>query len=386
MDGETEEKAPLLTKDSDRTWPAWRVMILTATGCMYVVGIMPIALNAPLVPSLEDDPHLDWNEIHTGFVLSVPIVCESVGMICLGWLSDVYGGPRMLIFGMGTISIILGNITWQQNPVSILGLVIMLAFVRGAIWPSATKVMNTYLGAQQWEVGLCLIGLASRTGDVITSELTGAFVNALGWRSAVCIIAGVLLLSTFLFQFIIGRVQRMREEAGALERSRVEAERESNLAAPRWEDLKSFYSETDTLLLLLLTCSLQPLWVWGAYVGTFAHSIYGMTAANSAFTNGAFAFGQFVSLLCTLTIALCGGSGTRRWIYVGTANTCVVATVIPILFLLCEVPFGGFVALAAVLGLAVGTVDYVPVALYCMHSARRTGDYSLYCSSMYAIA
>merc|ERR1719453_793358 len=48
--------------------------------------------------------------------------------------------------------------------------------------------------------------------------------------------------------------------------------------------------------------------------------------------------------------------------------------------------FTSWVICSGLLGLSVGVMDYVPIAIYCMHVSRRTGDYGLYVSSIYSFA
>lgn len=386
MEGELEsEKALLLNKDMDQGWPAWRVMIVTATTCFYATGIMPVAIFAPLMPALEEDVSLRWNAVHSGLAISMYTLFEAMGLLFLGWLSDVYGGPVMLVLSQLGISIILGMLTRQSNPVAIIGLVAMIAFVRGIVWPAATKSMNMYLSARQWEVGLCLIGLASRSGDFLTSEVLGLLEAYCGWRSAVGWIAGITGTAVVIFQLIISKVEKIREDAGALAPFEVKPAGAQTSMAPRWDNLKAFYSETDTWLLLLLVTFLQLLVVWGSYVAAFARSIYGVSASNSALTNGSFAFGQAVSLFGTLMLALSWGN-RRRDIYVASTVACIVVSIVPILFLVSEVSFTFYIVFPATIGIAVGTVYYVPVAVYCMHVSRRTGGYALYCSSLYSVS
>jgi len=381
------EKVPLLSKDTDQTWPAWRLTLAIATMSIYIMSIIPVAVNAALVPALEDDRDLGWGKVHSGTMLSVPIVFEAMGLMCLGWLSDVFGGPKMLIICLATLFAVLVNICWQQGPVPILGLMTMIAFVRGGVFPAATKLMSTYLGASQWEVGICMIGLASRAGDLMTSEFIGILVYYFGWRGAVAALAGISFLMLFIYQLVVWKVEDMRVAYGALESSTTGMERkETSIAPTRRQDLKVFYSQVDTWLLLILSLALQPLWVWGSYVGTFAHSMYGLSASRSALTQGAFASGQLLSLIVTLFYAILRGGKARRPIYVGGCALVLFATCVPIILLTNEVTSTLYAMLSVTLGFSMGMVDYVPVALYCMHFGRKTGDYALYSSSMYSIA
>jgi len=294
--------------------------------------------------------------------------------------------PKCSSFFLGAIFAVLLNVCWQQGPVPVLGLMTMIAFVRGGVFPAATKLMSTYLGVAQWEVGICMIGLASRAGDLMSSEFVGLLVSFFGWRGAVVGIAGFAFLMLFAYQLAVWKVQDMREADGALEPSMIEIQREDTLAAPTWQNLKVFYAEVDTWLLLILTIGLQPLWVWGSYVGTFAHSMYGISPSRSALTQGAFAFGQLLSLAVTLIYAVLRGGKARRPIYVGACALVLFATSVPIALLTYEVPFAVYGVMAVALGFSMAMIDYVPVALYCMHCGRKTGDYALYSSSMYAIA
>merc|ERR1719316_620437 len=168
-----------------------------------------------------------------------------MGLLCLGWLSDVYGGPDMLLLSHLSICVMLGMIARQRSPLPIIGLVAMIAFTRGIVWPAATKSMNTYLKAKQWEVGLCLIGLASRVGDLLTSEIVGLLEVHVGWRGAIYWIAGITGSAVCICWLVIRTAHKMRKEVGVRRCPEVETGRAQALADSRWDNLKAFYSETD---------------------------------------------------------------------------------------------------------------------------------------------
>lgn len=342
---------------------------------------MPLAVFSPLVPALEEDAHLGWNEVHSGLALGIYALCEATGLFLLGWLSDVYGETMMLVSSLGITSLLLMMIARQQHPSTILVLIAVSALLRGIVFPAVTRSMNTYLKVTQWEIGLCLIGLASRAGDLLTSELTGLLQMVCGWRGTLSWIACITGCAVAMFYLVVWNANKMRKENG--EDDDVGPEGSHTLTAPRWSALKDFYSKTDTWLILALASFLQPVWSMGNYVAIFAHTIYGMSAANSALTNGSFSLGQAISLLATCVFALYKGH-CRREVYVACAISCFLASIVPIILL--KVSFVYYVVLMTAMGIVVGTVTYVPVAVYCMHISQRTGDYALYCSSLYSVA
>lgn len=377
------ERTSLVRKDVGGRWPAWRLIILTAITCLYVVGIMA-EVNSPLLPALEEDANLGWNVNHSGLSMSIQVGFEALGHLSVAWLSDLYGGPKMHVFALTIISVTLGMIALQRNPVWILTFVALRQFVQGIVWPAVGRSMNTYLEVRQWEVGLCLIGLASRAGDLLTSELTGVLELHFGWRGTLHWIAYITLCATFAFCLVFWMTNKKWEEAEAFQSS-VARPRNGFLASVRWANLKSFYSETDAWLILAIPCFITNVWLWGAYVATFSHSIYGASASNSALINGSFPLGQTVGLLVAFGFALRGGKH-RRNIYVGCIVCCWMVAIVPILFLVSKQSFVHYVALSTIMGVATGPVSYLPVDLYCMHVSQQTGGYALYAGSVYCVS
>mmetsp|Transcript_152632 Transcript_152632/g.489468 ORF Transcript_152632/g.489468 Transcript_152632/m.489468 type:complete len:456 (-) Transcript_152632:156-1523(-) len=386
------EVKPLLptskdSNDDSAGWSARRIAVIVVTTGTYVIGIMPVHISIPLVPILEDDSDLLWSKSNTHILLSVVPFMEAIGLIALGPLADACGGACAMSWYLGTAAVALVCVAVASEPRFIIAAFMVGMLLRGIAWPAVTKILSENLAASQWEVGLCAIGIASRTGAWMTSEFTGVVTEAVGWRGAVCFVAMAACLGAGMMQAVRACTER-RSEGVAVSSAASFGSLLAGQLSTTFRGLIEFFGWSDSLLILCFVICQQPLWAFGNFLGAFAHDIYGMSPTDSARASGAYPAGQVAGLVCALLAVLSGGPKRRRSVYQAMAWLAVGAALIPIYLLMSLGSLGHreFVFLAGLQGFCSVTLDYIPPSIWCMYLGRDSGKGALYMSALYCIA
>eukprot|EP00928_Gymnodinium_smaydae_P034517 TRINITY_DN24435_c0_g2_i1.p1 TRINITY_DN24435_c0_g2~~TRINITY_DN24435_c0_g2_i1.p1 ORF type:complete len:425 (-),score=15.17 TRINITY_DN24435_c0_g2_i1:225-1499(-) len=339
-------------------------------GSVYTVSVIPVVLPALLSPALEADAGLSWTLADTARFIGSNQVGEALGMIALGWIADYIGGATAFSIGLALLAVLQVGISFVSSPLSLLSLYVAMIFIRGVVFGSAVKLVANTLGETQWGVGVCIIGVASRSGDLLMAELFGLLEPTYGWRGVMRFYACFTCIGVMWFAVVNHYSSQRRYDHAAL-------------SVP--VALKSLWSDPDYWSVFALITFVQPLWVWGSFVPTYAHSIYHESIAKSAFAYRATKTGEVCALLIAMGVLLYSGINSRRIFHACVVVIAAVSALLPVMMMYYEMDETAFLILASVIGGCAALIDYVPPALYFMFRGKSSGTSSLYISFSYGV-
>eukprot|EP00928_Gymnodinium_smaydae_P032875 TRINITY_DN23709_c0_g1_i2.p1 TRINITY_DN23709_c0_g1~~TRINITY_DN23709_c0_g1_i2.p1 ORF type:complete len:465 (+),score=25.78 TRINITY_DN23709_c0_g1_i2:46-1395(+) len=370
---EDDETRPLLDPhnsviENRQERPPFIVAIATLT--VYVTAIFPVTLVAPLAPALEADASVDWSVKETTRLTAMTPVFEGIGMIALGWLPDVFGGVPTL----AAVLVACGFCQFMMSSVFLSTYIFLMhalqMLFRGVSYGAALSMIGSLFSEGNRALGICVLAVASRCGDTMTAELFGLIEIQYDWRVCLKVISCFEFAGALILMCLPNRQSfRARTDEAS------QGVQETQFAS--FVDVIA-YLKKDTNYHLMLTMILlqQPLGTFGLYMPTFAHSLYGVSVAQSAFIYRVFPCSQALGMISLTGIVCCTGENQRRICAVVAILFSAGSSVFVVAFSLAKLPVEAYAMTGGMIGASTALLDYLPPAFYLLYLGRKTGSTS----------
>lgn len=357
----------------EKNWTSIQLLCIAAITLGYVGAVMPVALTPAMIPALESDKTLDWGKTTSGLFLFSRSFFECLGLLCIGFLSDAYGGRRTLtIYELSAAMLLFLLASVHLHSVMFLSL-IFIALLKGTAHPATTNMIGLHLSPDQWDVSFVLVGCASRLGSSFTPMLLGFLLRSAKWPVAVAVIALVVAVFCLIFNLLMDLKE---QKSGQASEARMKfwrssrASEESSLVVFATQ-LDSLFKNCDTWLMLGTGLGADLVFRFGEYTAMFAHSIYGASISEAAAISSAYPSGQLCGLIVAAIILILMGPGRgRRVLYiVAWFSTLLVFGLVLFLFM---VPVGAskFAVSTFCLGSLGVQISYVPIGVFAVNEAN----------------
>jgi hypothetical protein len=167
--------------------PLDRRLLLLVTYLLYIVVN---TVSSSLMPSIQTDIGFSSGTVAT--IASAQTLAQMFGKLCWGgWPVSAFGGTRTYAGTMLILGGFVGCYTLSRSA-AVLG-----AFVFGAeFFSTSTYACHVQIIKGHWSEagrsdGFWLLGVASRSGDVLSKLVWGALVGSLSWKLACFVAVGV---------------------------------------------------------------------------------------------------------------------------------------------------------------------------------------------------
>jgi len=280
--------------------------------------------------------------------------------------------------------------SFSQMAPTFIALHIVVFVLKALTWPAALSIVGTHLSATRPELGILLVGLASRASSSGSSLLMGGLLLHMDWRGALQVLGGFLMCSAIMSRMLIklGNLDHLVEmptpvaqpsaddgsaeaaaEAGAAASS---TQGSSSRGGDLFSYLKGLFQDPMFLLLIVFAIGLELSLGLSLFVSAFMHSIFRESIAESAIYSGAMNIGEVVSIALGLVIVILGFSRKVIW------QTVLVQLVVGICasagILMFEVSFEMFFTLGLILGFSTTLGGYLVAPLHCIEMAKSRGS------------
>lgn len=381
-----DETSPLVPAADGQYSDRQRFCILVGLCITYIFCIAPVALCAALVPSLEDDIALGWRPVSSGIYLGGATWAIALGSFSLGWISDHF--PNVLILGMYVFvaGLLLQVMSVMATSFTVMVVHLICLALKGVAWPAAMSILGTHLRRTQTEFGILCVGLTSRFGHTACIVIMGELLYAMDWRSAVRYIGGCLVMVAILGRGLIGMTgmtslteRRVGGAAHALEvtavaspvRSSSSSSRSSLITGVVIEEWFSVFKDIGLWIVLAYGCGNEALLNLQVYAGAFAHSVYGMTPAESTLLMSGMNAGEVLSIGFGIGLVV---AGVPR-LTIHRIILCLVAIAVTActMALSTDMTLWGYTVFNFTLGFCCTLGGYVVMSLFCIERAKVHG-------------
>mmetsp|Transcript_2154 Transcript_2154/g.5459 ORF Transcript_2154/g.5459 Transcript_2154/m.5459 type:complete len:445 (+) Transcript_2154:34-1368(+) len=172
------EHADVWTWRDTRLFAGLIAWIMASIGVVYAWG--------PLLAAFEADEHMSWTAQHTAIMSTVGGVLEASGIGLAGPIADYLQAERVVAFlsVFSSLSVLVCSIL--TAPWHIIMLLCLVGFCKGLLWPTISAIVGANLHEGKHDYIFALCALSSRSGDVLSASLLGAFMKQAGdsWRHA----------------------------------------------------------------------------------------------------------------------------------------------------------------------------------------------------------
>lgn len=359
--------------------------VLVALCVIYAVCILPVGISSALLPALEEDTHLGWIPTTSGLYMAATTWAVALGSFAVGWCSDYFPNGLVMLAYVFIAGCILEAMSWAPTASSFIALHLLVFGVKSVTWPAAMSMLGTHLSTMRPELGILLVGLASRLASVGSSVFMGKLLSYMDWRLAVQCIATVLVCAAVTFRLLIkvGGLSRLIEplppQHGAAAAAVTDAEvvpEAGNNSTPRPSGglgavtayCLALFKDHTFQLLICYGVGLELAISFNIFVGAFMHAIYRESISDSAIWSGTMNMGEVASIgLGILLVFL----GTRRdAIFAVVQIQLVIGILVSATIVFLDVSFSLFFTLGMVLGFASTLGGYLIVPLHCIELAK----------------
>jgi MFS family permease len=172
--------------EADRIVPSLdRRLLLLATYLLYIVVN---TVSAALMPSMSTDIGFSSGTVAT--IASAQTLAQMFGKMCWGgWPVSAFGGTRTMAGTMLIVGAFVVCYTLSASAAVLGAFVFCAEFFSTSTYACHVQIIKGHWSEAGRPDGFWLLGIASRSGDVLSKLGWGAIVGSLSWQ-LVCLIAG----------------------------------------------------------------------------------------------------------------------------------------------------------------------------------------------------
>jgi len=197
-------------------------MVGLATLAVFVCYIDRVNISVAILPMAEE---LGWDKATQGYIMSSFYIGYMVTMIFGGWLSDRFGGKRVLAAGV----LLWSLFTIVTPPAATFGLLILFVVRVGmgmgeaVTFPSIYSLIGRWMPMSERSRSIGLINSGIPMGTMFALLVTPLIVQAWGWQWAFYSFGLVGVVWFFIWWPIVSATPDEHTRLSAAEREEIEA-------------------------------------------------------------------------------------------------------------------------------------------------------------------
>jgi len=162
------------------------------------------------IPAIMD--YMGLTHAEAGLLVTLFFVAYAVTQIPSGWLADVKGGKRTLVFGnlLTSAAGYLSGLTSSYHPLAVTRL--LCGIGQGAGWPSSSKLVSEYFPRERRGFAMGFLTSSTALGSFLALVVSGLILQSYGWRMVFMVPAVILLIPTAFLLFIVREPKVVNEE------------------------------------------------------------------------------------------------------------------------------------------------------------------------------
>lgn len=182
--------------DAKRTHVRWYVLVLISL--MYMITYMDRSNISVAAPAITKEFGLSKTEV--GLVFTAFAWAYAAGQVPGGWLADVFGPKRILLFIVPFWSVMTAATAWAQGVASLFAVRFVFGLGEAGAFPTASRAMQLWFPKSERGFVQGVTHCFSRLAIAVTPLIAVLIMSAWGWRWIFYIFAllGVLWAITFL--------------------------------------------------------------------------------------------------------------------------------------------------------------------------------------------
>lgn len=139
--------------------------------------------------AFEEDPLLPWNKQTTANLATLATFAETIGLVVVGPLADVFDQKSLLAANALTVFHGLLVMSLSSNVALIFVSVGAVAFMKGILWPCIGAMIANNVSPDVQDQTFLLASVGSRMGDILSSVSLSFLLltMALSWRRALTV-------------------------------------------------------------------------------------------------------------------------------------------------------------------------------------------------------
>jgi len=163
----------------------------------YLLYICVNSVNGPLMPAMKVSLHFTSHEGAT--IAAVQTVGISAGKLLYGgWPVDGFGARRTYVGSMLVVGALAAAYSLQHSSAGVAAIAFLVEFLSTPVYPCHVQFIRGWLPVTEAARGFWLLGLSSRTGDVLSKLGFGSLLALLRWEQLTWGAAGLALFAAVL--------------------------------------------------------------------------------------------------------------------------------------------------------------------------------------------
>jgi hypothetical protein len=230
-----------------------------------------------LLPAIENDRTLEWNEHATTLVTTGASAAEAAGTLLLGPLGDKTSA--IVVFtahGVLMCTVILWELLSSRVSMLVSG-IMLVCTAKGLLWPTICAVTGAGSTREGFDKSFLACALASRTSEACTALFLGLLIGQghLNWRVAgFVLLGGIVLLLSCALALYPKRTALPMEDADELPIDTAELELRTKI----WRLVCSLDAWLCWISLVTASC----IWALGSYVPLLLQDMYHVDSGKAS--------------------------------------------------------------------------------------------------------
>lgn len=163
----------------------------------YLLYIAVNTVNGPLMPAMKVSLNFTSGEGAT--IAAVQTVGISAGKLVYGgWPVDVCGARRTYVASMLAVGALACAYSLMSSYGGIALIAFLVEFLSTPVYPCHVQLIRGWMPVEEAARGFWLLGLSSRTGDVLSKLCYGSLLAVMSWQQLTWCAAGVALGAALL--------------------------------------------------------------------------------------------------------------------------------------------------------------------------------------------
>lgn len=365
------------------TYGSHQKTVLLGLCVAYFFCIIPVAISSALLPALEDDAGLDWTPLVSGVYVAMTTWAIALGSLTIGWLPDYFPNTLVILTFLFTSGVLLNGMSVAPTAVLFVAMHLAVFVGKSVTWPAAMSIIGTHLRGLRPELGILLVGLASRTSSFGASMVMGKLLFWTDWRGSLQLLGSILMLVAFAFRPLLNVMgldgQAPQNGPSSSSASPTEASTHARVERPQFASREAFIkycwelsNDSTFRLLICYGIGLEFTFVLPLFSSSFVHSVYRETVSESAWLSGVMSIGEALSVLLGACLVIGGiKRSTLLWFILAQLTTGIfIAGSIAFL----SMPLNTFLVLNGLLGFTITLGGYIVIPLHCVELGKARGS------------
>jgi MFS family permease len=170
----------------------------------------------PLFPIFRDAFDVPW--VALGFIMTLFYTTSAISQTLAGFLVDRIGARRVLLTGLGVLSVAIALAGASASYWTLAGIVVLAGLGNAVFHPSDYALLNAAVSPDRLGRAYSVHSISGSMGWILAPVVVAALTAALDWRGALVLLGGAgLVVTAFLAsqRDVITDHRRILDDAGA---------------------------------------------------------------------------------------------------------------------------------------------------------------------------